>query len=115
MFPCIVVTIETTLQKKEYSLYILLHFSVKCIPYFTGELCHNVFIQLWNSGWLVDWLVGFPVTSASTWTRVSHCGDWGSTILRNTKQAIVISPPVIFYFLYVDWTSVSMGILWSGA
>jgi len=59
MFPCIVVTIETTLQKKEYSFYILLYCSVKCIFYFTGELCHNIFIQLWNSGWLVGWLVGW--------------------------------------------------------
>lgn len=28
--------------------------------YFTGELCRNVFIQLWDAGWLVSQLLQHP-------------------------------------------------------
>ena len=117
MFPCIVVTIETTLQKKVCSLYILLYCSVKCILCFTGEVCHTVFIELWNSGWL-GWagLGGLGSGSGSGWLALACFGSgWlqhppelesVSVVTEATQfsktQAIVISSLVIFYFLYVD-------------
>jgi hypothetical protein len=120
---------NNTAKESVFLVYIIILFSKMYTLFYWWSMSYCIYwaLELWLAGLGWAGLGGLGSGSGSGWLALACFGSgWlqhppelesVSVVTEATQfsktQAIVISSLVIFYFLYVDWASISMGIVWS--